>query len=157
MPLTSDAANENAIAQHSTDPFLIRLTIEHEEYGDPILIVRNRKSITTTDGREFIPYPFSIRPPNDDNEQPSADIVVANVDREIGRKLESIITPAVFTIEIFLASTPDTVERTWGDMSMTSAQWDFKQVTMTIQRLGFWDEPISRKRIMPQNFPGMFP
>lgn len=157
MPVTTDAAKANAIAQYATDPFLVRLTISHATLSIPVYVVRNRKAITTTDGRTFIAYPFKISLPNSDDQQPAAKITVANVDREIGQALEAMVDPADFTIEGILSSDPDTVEFSYTNMSMTQASWNFQAVTMTIQRLGYWDQPYARKTIRPSKYPGMVP
>lgn len=159
MPLTTQAAAENAIKQHSTDPFLVRLIIEHDTLAEPIRIVRNRQNIVAggSPGVTFLAYPFTITPPSDDDEQPSAKITVANVDRSIGRALEAMIAPAEFTVEEFLASDPDTVERRWTEMSMTQASWNFQAVTLTIQRLSYWEEPWPKKRVTLARYPGLSP
>lgn len=155
MPLTDDAV-ANAIAQRSRDPFLIGLGITHADMATPIYIVRNRESIVSA-GREFVAYPFEIKWPNDDDEVPQTQISVANVSRTIGKKLEALITPAAFTIELFLASDPTTAQRTVTGLNMTQASWNFMAVTMTIHKRPFWQEPYPKLRVTRRDFPGLFP
>ena len=153
--LVSDAAVEQATAQHADDPFLVLLTLSHDTLAEPIRIVRNRKAITSR-SNTYLAYPFEIELPTDGEESPSARITVANVSRSIGYALEALVEPPECLIEIVLASTPDTVERAWDEFSFTQATWDAFRMTATIQQLAFWDEPWPKKFIRPNNFPGMF-
>lgn len=154
--LVSAEATRQATAQHSDDPFLVLMTLTHATLADPIRIVRNRKNIVSN-GNTFIAYPFEIDLPTDTAESPQARITVANVSRSIGRALEALIEPPDCAIELVLASTPDTIERSWSSFQLTDASWDFKSVVGTLQQLGYWDEPWPKQRVTPTKFPGMFP
>lgn len=153
--LTSTDALAESIAQHQDDPFLVLLTLSHDSLSEPIRIVRNRKAITSR-GNSFLAYPFEVELPTDGEEVPSARITIANISRTIGKTLEKLVEPPSCLIEIVLASTPDTVERSWDEFSFTQVSWDAMRMTATIQQLAYWDEPWPRKKVLPIHFPGLF-
>jgi hypothetical protein len=157
MPaLSTEAAREQAVAQHSDDPFLVLLTLTHETLDEPIYVVRNREPVVSN-GRTFIAYPFEIELPTDTDEAPQARITIANVSRRIGRALEKLVTPPMAKIELALASSPDVIERTYEGFEISNVSWTATQMTATLQVRHYWDEPWPRKRVTPSKFPGLFP
>jgi hypothetical protein len=156
MALTSQRAIGQAIAQFSDQAFLVLLTVTHPDLPDPIRVVRNRKQIVSR-GNTFLAFPFEVELPTDGSDAPQAQITVSNVSRRIGKALEALVTPPNCLIELVLASTPDTVERAWDQFLLTEASWDAFNLTGTISRRTYWDEPWPRKRVTPAGFPGLFP
>lgn len=154
--LVSSSAQAQAVAQHATDPFLVLLTLTHATLATPIYVARNRQDVVSR-GNTYLAYPFQISLPTDNDGAPQAKITVANVSRRIGQALERCVYPPDCTIELVLASTPDTVERSWSGFSFTQATWDAFRVTATLEVLGYWDEPWPGVFMTPQDFPGMFP
>lgn len=156
MPLDTAHARAQAIAQHNDDPFLILLTIEHPQWTDgPFHVVRNNEPIVSR-GNVYKAYPFNPDLPGDSEESPQARITIANVDREIGERLESVSTPPECTFEIVLASDPDNVERSWPGMSFTNAVWDAFRLTVTLIYLGYSEEPFPNIFVKPNRFPGLY-
>lgn len=154
--LTTAPAITQAVAQHSDDPFIVLLTVDHATLPTPIYIARNRENIVSR-GNKYLAYPFQISLPTDSDNAPQARITVANISRLIGQALERCVYPPTCTIELVLASTPDTVERSWDDFSITQVSWDAFRVTATLEVLGYWDEPWPGVFMTPKDFPGMFP
>lgn len=154
--LVSAAATEQTTAQHADDPFIVLMTFSGAELTEPQYIARNREDVVSR-GITFAAYPFQISLPSDDDQESQGKIAVANVSRRIGKALEALITPPDVTIELVLASTPDTVERSWSGFSLSQAQWDAMKVQGTIQVLAYWDMPWPWLRVIPKYFPGMFP
>ena len=154
--LTSAQAVVQATAQHADDPFLVLLTISHATLADPIRIARNRQAVVSN-GNTFLAYPFEISLPTDVDDSAQARITVANITRRIGQALERLVEPPDVLIELVLASTPDTIERSWDQFSLTDVTWDAMVMTATVQQLAYWDEPWPRKRVTPRGFPGLFP
>lgn len=154
--LTSAEATRQATAQHNDDPFLVLLTLDHETLTAPIRIVRNRQDVISR-GDTYIAYPFTITLAGDTEEAPSARVTVSNVARSIGKALEQLITPPSATIEIVLASTPDTVERTWSNFQLLDVSWDAFRITGTLGVQEYWNEPWPKIRVTPTRFPGLFP
>lgn len=154
--LVSSTAIAQALSQHNDDPFVVLLTLTHETLATPIYIARNRENLVSR-GNTYLAYPFQISLPSDNDNAPQAQITVANVSRLIGQALERCVYPPNCLMEIVLASTPDTVERSWDEFSFTQATWDAFRVTATLEQLGYWDEPFPGVFMTPQDFPGMFP
>lgn len=153
--LASDDAVAQATAQHADDPFLARITLTHSSLATPIRIVRNRKAITAS-GNQFLAYPFEVELPSDVEDVPQARITIANISRRIGKAIEQMVEPPNCLLELALASTPDTVERAWADFSMTTVTYDAFRMTATILRQQFWQEPWTKRRVVPARFAGMF-
>lgn len=156
MTLTTDLATEQAIAQHADDAFPVLLTISHPTLKEPYRFVRNRVPVTSR-GQLFLASHFEIELPGDGDEVPKATLTVANVDRRIGQTLQAMVTPATCLIELVLSSTPDEVERSWGQLSLTEATWDAFTVQGILSRVAYWDEPFPFIRVTPARFPGLFP
>jgi hypothetical protein len=153
--LTSDEATGQAIAQHSDDAFLVLLTISHPNIDEPLRFVRNRSNAMSR-GKRFLASHFEIDLPTDTTEVPHARLAVANVDRRIGQTLQALVEPPSVLIELVLASTPDIVERSWAQFSLTEATWDAMTVQGTLTRITYWDEPWPFPRATPNRFPGLF-
>lgn len=153
--LTEHAASVST-AQHADDAFIILLTIEHDDLPAPIYLARNRQNVISRT-RTYLAFPFNIELPTDGDRAPEARITMSNVDRRIGKALEAMVDPATVTIELILASDPDTVERSWGGLSFTTATWTAATVQLDISHIAYWDEPWPRKRVTPRKFPGLFP
>jgi uncharacterized protein DUF1833 len=154
--LSTELATEQAIAQHAEEAFLVLLTITHDTVAAPFRFVRNRVAVTSR-GNEFMASHFEIELPNDAGDVPQARLTVANVDRRIGQTLQALVTPPSVLIELVLASTPDTVERAWGQMQLVEATWDALTVQGILSRITYWDEPYPYIRVTPHRFPGLFP
>lgn len=155
MTLTAPGVRQ-AVAQHADDPFILLMTIEHEKLDTPIRVARNRQDVVSR-SNTYLAFPFECELPTDSDQAPEARITIANIDRRIGHALERIDTPADVSLELVLASTPDTVERAWTGLSFTQAVWSAASVTIGLSHIAYWDEPWPNKRITPRRFPGLFP
>jgi hypothetical protein len=157
MSFTTAQAVAVAIAQHSGDPILALLTVEHPSFGARRYARNNEKVVSN--GETFAAAWFEIELPGDGAEAPSARITVANVDREFGRRLEGM--PAddscVCRIDLVLASTPDTIERSWIQFVLRRAVWDAMTVRAEIGRVHYYDEPFPYLRITTDKFRGISP
>jgi len=154
--LVSAAAKAQAVAQHADDPFLLLLTIDHADIADGPLYLANNREPVVSRGNTYVAFPLSVGLPTDSDQAPEARVTASNFDRRLGRALESITTPAECTIELVLASTPDTVERSWGGLSFTAAAITAETVSVGLSHINYWDQAWPRKRITPKGFPGLF-
>jgi hypothetical protein len=153
--VTADA-QAKAIAQHNADPFLALLTVEHPRLAEPIRLVRNFEPVVSR-GHTFQAVAMSVALPTDTDEAPTAQVTMGNVSRKVGQALEAMDTPPACALEIVLASDPDTVERSWQELSFSQASWDASTAQVDLSHISYWDEPWPRKRITPAKFPGLFP
>jgi hypothetical protein len=154
--LTTGPAVIEVRSQYQDDPVLVLLTLDHESLESPIYVVNNRRNIFSR-GNTYIAFPMSIDLPTDGDEVPTARISISNVSRVICNALEGINTPPTLLIEIVLASSVDTVERSWDDFELSEVSWDALRITGTIQHRRMWDEMYPRYRVTPKDFPGLFP
>jgi hypothetical protein len=154
--LTTDAATEQAIAQHADEAFLVLLTIAHETVAEPFRFARNRVAVVSR-GDTFLASHFEVELPNDGANVPQARITVANVDRRIGQTLQSLVTPPTCLLELVLSSTPDEVERSWAQFQLVEATWDAMTVQGVLSRITYWQEAWPYIKTTPHRFPGLFP
>lgn len=156
MPLSA-AAVRALLAQESSESIIALLTIDHDDLPDPIRVARNTVGDDIVSGGEtFIAMPFEIEIPTDSEKAPVARLEVPNVDRSIGQALEELASPAVCTIQIVLASEPDTIDREYAQFELRNAEWDALAVTAELTQANFTGEPWPFLRVTPQWFPALF-
>jgi hypothetical protein len=151
----SQTATFSSHDQQTEEVWLILLTIEHPDIDPPIRVVNNNENVTSR-GDEFIAFPFDIDLPGDDPDQmPKARLRIDNIDRQVVVALRSIDSPPAVTIEVILASDPDTVEIAFEGLTLRNAMYDAQTVTADLAFEAILAEPIA-VTITPQRFPGLF-
>ncbi len=150
------AARQAVNAQETGEVFLLLLTLDHDELAAPIRVVNNTVDIVSR-GNTYIAYPFQLELPAEDADQiSSVRLSIDNVDRTIVQSLRAISSPVAVTIEVVLASSPDTVEAGPFAMSLVQAEYD----ALVIQgELAFEDvltEPFPGHAYVPADYPGLF-
>lgn len=129
------------------DGFTQRLS-ETEE--DVIYGVRSR-------GQDFVFLPIEIGLPSDeDGAAPRAQLTIHNVTRYLTPFIRGLVAPPRVDLEIVLASSPDTVEVSFGGMSLASVTYSAETVqgNLTVDTLAL--EPFPAHTFTPNWFPGMF-
>lgn len=152
----SNALKAQLFSNESTDPFLQLVTLEHEDFLNPIYLVDNNEQIISN-GKTFIPFPMKIILPQDDAEtDKQVRISFDNVSRLLVDELRSITTPISVKIEMVLASNPNIVEMVLDELQL-------RNITMTLQRVegtlvldDFLRTELSSEKYTPTNFPGLF-
>jgi hypothetical protein len=108
-------------------------------------------------GEEFVALPFEISLPNEDEDTlPRARLTIDNVSREIIKAVRSINSPAQITIQVVLASDPDTVEAEITKFQLTNVTADALTVQGDLTTEQFDQEPYPAGRFTGAGFPGMF-
>jgi len=83
--------------------------------------------------------------------------VVDNVDREVLQQIREVSGVPKVTMEVILASSPDTVEAGPFDFSLKQASYDVLAITGT---LGYEDDILNQRvpamSYTPSNSPGLF-
>ncbi len=154
--LSSDVLT--AIHAQTTDKaFLNLLTIDHDDLPSPLRLVDNTENVTSR-GNVYTAFPFrAALPPETENEVPRVQIMICNVDRSLMDEIRALVSPPSITLEVILASTPDTVEV--GPFSFVMKSVDYDQVTIE-STIGFEEdfltEPFPAGRFSPTDFPGLF-
>jgi len=153
MPIT-DELKDDAFAQESDLP-LVLLTISHDDLAQDILVVNNKVNITSN-GKEFIGFPFEIVLPDaSEDAPPQSKIRINNVSREIGQAIRAISTPPDVTIQVVRQDTPDIIEAEFAGMFMTNVTYDALMVEADLFFEDLVREPWPCLRFNPSYFRGI--
>lgn len=155
MPRTLSATAIAALnAQETGEVWLVLLTISNPGITT-IRVVNNTENIVSR-GNTFQAFPFEIELPGQDPDTPaSARLRIDNVDKQIVEAIRSISTPPNITIEVILASQPDTVEIAFSDLTLRSVEYDVDSVRGELTFESIFSEPVTLT-ITPNRFPGLF-
>ena len=151
----SNTALGSMNAQATSEVWLVLLTISHATLPTPIRLVNNNEDVVSR-GNTFIAFPFEIELPGEDPDQPpKAMLRIDNVDRRVVQTIRSITAPPTVTLEVILASAPDTVEVSFTNMTLRNAQYDATTVSGELTFDSIYTEPVTLT-MTPNRFPGMF-
>ncbi len=153
MPI-SDNLKQDAW-QNESDLPLVLITISHSSLSEPIRVVNNKENITSN-GNEYIGFPFEIQlPDSKEDSQPSAKLTINNVSREIGIAIRSISTPPSVTITIVRQQTPDVIEAQFFGMRLNNVKYDVLAVTGDLQFEDLTREEFPSLKFSPSIFRGI--
>lgn len=153
----STTFRQAATAPTTEEVFLMLLEIDHPTLGSPIRVVNNNESITSN-SNTYLPFHFEVALPDDREDTINeVDLRIDNVDRQIVTAIRQINSPADVTLQVVLASTPNTVEAGPYTFTMRNVQWDARFVT---GKLVFSDDPLNTRfpdgTFTPGDFPALF-
>lgn len=152
----STTARAAIYAQETGEVFLLLLTIDHDDLDSPIRVVDNTEDVTSR-GDTYVAFPFDIALPDESPDSISAvRLTIDNVDRQVVDALRSISTPATVTLEVVLASDPDTVEAGPFDLSLRSADYTAEVVTAELVYEDVLNEPFPGGRFIPSDYQALF-
>ncbi len=145
MPRALSSNALRALMAEATDEvFIILLTFEHEPTNEIYRCALNTENIVSRANTYTATY-FEVELPESSSSGYSGcKLVVDNVDLMLVSLLRSITEPLKVTIEVVLASQPNTVELELTDLILREATWDASVVTGTLLS----DDPLNQK------FPG---
>lgn len=144
-----------SIASQTSEAFLLLITIDHDDLASPIRVTSDGVD-TTSNGNTFTAFPFQINLLDDtDTGAPTANLTIDNIDRTVVDAIRSIDTPAAVTIQIVLASSPDTVEASMSMLELINTEWDRLKVTGTLSYESFDNDAFPAKVYNPKEFPGI--
>lgn len=158
MPRTlSSLALQGIYSQETGIAYIVLLTLSHPTLPAPIRVTSDAVT-TVSQGNTYIPFPFLIILPTDDDLQPArARLTIDNVDRTIITSLRNIgTTPATLLIEIVTSNTPDTVEFSSGNLTLRGVQGDAVSVTGVLGMEEILAEGFPGDTVSPLNVPGVF-
>ena len=151
----STAATISLNEQATDEVWLTLLTITSPELQAPLRFVNNNSSISSR-GNVYLAFPFDVEFPGQDEENPGeARLVLDNIDRSIVNFIREISTPPNVTIEVILASSPDTVEASFSNMTLRNVTYDAKTVSGLLKFEDIVVEPVT-VAMTPERFPGQF-
>lgn len=150
------SAIQASLAQQTSEVYLILLQIDHVSLGTPLRFVNNNENITSN-SNEYTAFPFeAVMPDDQDSKEPTAEIRIDNVSRQLIDEIRSIQTPPTITLSVILASSPDTVE--WGPLEFLTRGvfYDAGRIVIRLSYSVFAREPFPYIAFDQSNFPGMF-
>jgi hypothetical protein len=153
----SATAKSAAFAEETSEAFLVLLQITAPSLAATINVVNNYSNITSN-GTEYIGFPFDITIPDESESQmPSAKLTIDNVDRQIVEAVRMLTETANISISVILASSPNTIERGPYSMQMRNVEYDGINVSADLLSDDIFNEPYPGKAFTPTNWPGLFP
>ncbi len=141
--------------QVSDDPFLMFVTISHEDF--PTIYLVNNTVDQTSRGQEFTAFPMTVNLPTDDGESArEVTIDFDNVSLELIEELRTVTSPMDVKIEMILASDPDTVQLSLEELKMRSVSYNKQRVSAKLYMDSFLNVEMTSEKYGPTNYPGMF-
>lgn len=151
-----------ALYRQETDEVLLCLvTISHPDLPQTIRFVNNTVDIVSR-GETYIAYPFQVELPDEDPEHPPAVEISIDAIRPEDPDLDpvaivrSLTTAPTFTFEVVLASTPNQVEITAGEIDLLSVDYDAMTLTGRLEYANTLSRPFASHSLSPSYFPGLF-
>jgi hypothetical protein len=166
MRVTSAFFTSAVNSRETGEVFVILLTIDEDSLDAPIRVSTDNGDTFTVDsetvrgtisrGENFIFFPMKISLATDkDGVPPTMQISIENVSRDLIVAIRSMSAPPTVLVEVVLASQHDTVEASFANFKLSSADYDM-WITGTLSREHFYTEPYPGIQILPSNFPGCF-
>ena len=122
-----------------------------EPAGDDPLLYGTRSR-----GERYLFAPIEVELPQDVNDgDPTARLAIDNIDLTLIDTIRSIEEGATITLEIVLASDPDTVEISFPSMKMVSVEYDRDAVAIDLAIDPLVTEPWPGDSFTPSAFPGL--
>lgn len=150
----SQSAFHQMFSQEQTDVFLMCLTLTHPDLPEPIRVVHNTRALQRDVGL-FRPVFFEMSLPEDSPDQtPQVQLLIDNVNREIGRTISSLQGKLKVTLEVVLESQPNVVEVGPHTFWLLNASYNASQVQGT---LGYEDDILNQQFPAQTYTPGMTP
>lgn len=168
MRTLSATALAAIFAPESDDNLITLLTFDHDDLADPIrLCDHSLGRISETDEEvvygvtsrteDYIYLPMEVTLPTDDQmSAPRMQIVIRDVTRYLIPVIRSIPTSIPVTIELVLASDPDTVEATFSGFELAGITYNRDQVTGDLSIPTLTAEPFPAGTFTPASFPGIY-
>lgn len=149
----------NAIfSQQTSEVFLVLLTATHSEMDD-IRVVNNTESITSN-GNIFVPFPFAvILPPDQEDLKIAAKVVVYDAERDIIDNLRGLVGKRErieLKLEVVAASDPDTVLQSVSGIQVENVVYQAGALNVEASINNLLTEGYPRDSFTPGNFPGIF-
>lgn len=136
---------------------LILLVINHVDLDTPIRVVNDTQNITSN-GNEYVAYPFKFILPNDyENQLPKAKIAIDNVGRELMEWIESSggAAGATVTFMQIMRSRPNQIE--WQiTMSLYNVQVNPMEITAELGFENLFAKPAISIQYRPETCAAIF-
>jgi Domain of unknown function (DUF1833) len=156
VALTS-AAVKALTAQETGEVFLMLITIAHPSLVPSLYFVNDTVDLISR-GNTYLGWPFQVALPDErEDALPQVQLRIDNVDRRIMEGIRMLTTTPTVTMEVVLASSPDTVERGPFNFRLAGIDYDALVITGTLAPEDVLNEPACQFSFTPALFPGLFP
>lgn len=143
-------------SQNSGEAILILLELNSDDIAAPIRVVNNTEAITSN-GEQYLAFPFHITLPNDSDEgNTQVQLTIDNIDRQIVQAVRVSSSIITATMSVILASAPDTVELGPFDFSLKNVSYNSKVVTATLEFEDILNAKFPSETFVPSQYPGLF-
>lgn len=164
----SSAALRAMFAEDTGDYPILLITVTHSTLPTPIRVSSDPTTRLSATDAEVIygtvsrsvsyPFlPFQISLPSDfEDSAPRAKITLDNVSRELTAAVRTLDSPPSVTIEMVMASSPDTVEAEFPGFDLSDIDGDVMTISGTLSIDLLVLEPFPAGVFTPGQFPGLF-
>jgi len=151
----SNTFKSTAFGSQTDEAYIVLLTIDHEEMDDPFYVTSNGVAVISN-GITFLPYPFTLTLP-DDTERPfSQGRLTIDAVSQTMVAARWFNTPILITMQVVLASDPDTVEVEFPNFELVDLSYNEQTISGVLSIESFTDEPFPGDAFIPSFFPGLF-
>jgi hypothetical protein len=141
-------------AQQSGDPYLTLVTLWTDSFT--YRLVNNTEDIVSN-GNLYTAFPMKVRLPADDGESAKDfQLEFDNASLLLIASLRSVTEPVNCQIDMILASMPDVVQMTAGELLVKSISYDKSRIVARIVLDNFLASAMTSERYTPSLYPGMF-
>ena len=161
----SPTMRASLFSQETGEVAMALLTVSHADLDEAVRLTTNPVERLQEDpllygtrsrGERYLFAPIEVELPQDVNDgDPTARLAIDNIDLTLIDTLRSIEEGATITLEIVLASDPDTVEISFPSMKMVSVEYDRDAVAIDLAIDPLVTEPWPGDSFTPSAFPGL--
>lgn len=142
--------------QFSDDPFVALYTLSHPNFASTFRLAANTEDIVSN-GFTYVFYPIDVSLPVDDGETVrKVELRLSNVDLSLIRELRQITTPVDVTMQMVLASDPDTIEYELPALKLSNIRYNSQEIVGTLTLDDILSKRLTSEQYTPKNFPGIF-
>lgn len=142
--------------QESGDPFLALFRLSHPSFASTIYLVNNTENITSN-GIEYVSFPVNLQLPADDGETVREVLVTLdNVSQLLIDELRTVTDAIDVEIDMVLASAPDLVEVSLGELKIKNIEYNALQIKGRLYMDDFLNTEISSEKYTPSIYAGIF-
>lgn len=155
LPLVVEQA---VFSQTTSKVFLVLAEFSHSSFAT-IRVVNNTQQIVSN-GDPYVPFPFTVLlPPDDEELQVRAQLVIYDVERAIIDNLRLVAGSReriATTLRVVEASDPDTILQRVSGLVIENVQYGADQIALDLSIDNFLTESFPRDSFSPATFPGVF-
>lgn len=149
-PRTKEVYTLLTTFEHSTLSAPIRISSDNKDTFE-VLGIQTRGTVSR--GNNYVFTPLDIILPDDvEGTISQAQLSIDNVAREIMDEIRNMADSPVITMEVVLASSPDSLEAVYSGFELVDVNANAIVITGTITLGNFLSEPYPGGTILPSNF-----